>query len=276
LLVNKEIIAKLNYLGNRYNARVMSNISGWICERQEEKIDSERINRLFSLKTPDVYEKAYKLLKLLYAKTEYPGQQVTFDPEELPKIFSKCWVYGESELLYLRDYLKKMGYIESANHISKITPDGFAYIENFNKNSESNIGFCAMWFDKELSSVWDEAIRPAIKMAGYDAMRIDKEPYNGGVVDEIIASIRRSKFVVADLTGHRDGVYFEAGFAKGLGIEVIFTCRSDHFNTFHIHFDVQHFNFLLWEAHACDKFKHNLSSRIESTLGRGNHVSDKL
>ncbi len=35
------------------------------------------------------------------------------------------------------------------------------------------------------------------------------------------------RFMIADFTGHRGGVYFEAGFAHGLGIPVIWTCRED-------------------------------------------------
>ena len=33
-----------------------------------------------------------------------------------------------------------------------------------------------------------------------------------------MAEIRRSRFVVADYTGQVNGVYFEAGFALGLGL----------------------------------------------------------
>ena len=33
--------------------------------------------------------------------------------------------------------------------------------------------------------------------------------------------------MVCDLTGYRGGVYFEAGFASGLGLPVIYTCRKD-------------------------------------------------
>jgi hypothetical protein len=42
-----------------------------------------------------------------------------------------------------------------------------------------------------------------------------------------MAEIRRSRFVVADYTGQRNGVYFEAGFGLGLGLVVIPTCRAD-------------------------------------------------
>lgn len=53
------------------------------------------------------------------------------------------------------------------------------------------------------------------------------------------AEIRRSRFLVADFThdkkqGARGSVYYEAGFAHGLNIPVIFTARDGtkpHFDT---------------------------------------------
>jgi hypothetical protein len=72
------------------------------------------------------------------------------------------------------------------------------------------------------------AIEAAVTRAGYRPMRIDGHEYIGGIMDEIIARIRESRFVVADLTHNRGGVYYEAGFAFGLGIPVIPTCRNDH------------------------------------------------
>ena len=44
--------------------------------------------------------------------------------------------------------------------------------------------------------------------------------------DSIIAALRRARVVVADFTGLRGGVYYEAGFAAGLGTPVMFTCHS--------------------------------------------------
>jgi hypothetical protein len=45
----------------------------------------------------------------------------------------------------------------------------------------------------------------------------------GNVNDQIAAAIRGARLVVADFTGDRGGVYFEAGFAIGLGVPVVFS-----------------------------------------------------
>lgn len=51
--------------------------------------------------------------------------------------------------------------------------------------------------------------------------------------------------MIADITGARGGVYFEAGFAKALGRDVFFTCRKDRFSQ-DKHFDTEHFHHTTW------------------------------
>jgi nucleoside 2-deoxyribosyltransferase len=84
-------------------------------------------------------------------------------------------------------------------------------------------------------------------------------------MDEIKAEIRQSRFVIADVTHHRNGVYFEAGFADGLGVPVIWACdEKDADNT---HFDAKHLNQIRWTSH--DDLRERLKNRIIGTIGRG-------
>jgi hypothetical protein len=70
---------------------------------------------------------------------------------------------------------------------------------------------------------------------------------------------------VADYTGHRGGVYFEAGFALGLGLKVIPTCRDDEI--FELHFDIKHLNTLGWQTPA--ELADKLNKRIRAVIGAG-------
>jgi nucleoside 2-deoxyribosyltransferase len=92
-------------------------------------------------------------------------------------------------------------------------------------------GFVAMWFTFSMEDVYEKGFSPAIRDSGYQPMRIDRKEHVNKIDDEIIAEIRRSRFLVADFTSEpnqpRGGVYFEAGFALGLNIPVIWTCRED-------------------------------------------------
>ncbi|MDA1051804.1 MAG: hypothetical protein O3C40_15165 [Planctomycetota bacterium] len=60
-----------------------------------------------------------------------------------------------------------------------------------------------------------------------------------------MSEIRKARFLVADFTKHRNGVYFEAGYAIGLQIPVIWLCREDEMGR--VHFDTEHFNHIVWK-----------------------------
>ncbi len=148
-----------------------------------------------------------------------------------------------------------------------ISPKGWVYIDSLRRgNPQSKIGFIAMWFDKSMNDVF-LALEKATAGAGYDPLRIDRKQHNNKIDDEIVAGIRRSKFLVADLTGHRGGVYFEAGFAMGLGLPVIWTCREDDLKG--THFDTRQYNFIVWTEDKLPELAKALQNRIEATIGRG-------
>ena len=89
-----------------------------------------------------------------------------------------------------------------------------------------------------MQETYDAEIAPGIRDAGYAPFRVDDPPTNKGISDTILAQIRAAEFVVADFTGQRQSVYFEAGFARGLGREVIWCCRDDELKN--LHFDIKH------------------------------------
>ena len=139
-------------------------------------------------------------------------------------------------------------------------------------NVDSGRCFVAIWFDSSMNEVYDNAMEPAIKRAGYEPVRIDRQPDLIDKIDDaIVAEIRRSRFLVADFThgetGARGGVYYEAGFAHGLDIPVIFTCRSDKIDQ--VHFDTRQFNHIVWDNGDFDGFGKSLTDRIVASIGEG-------
>ena len=110
--------------------------------------------------------------------------------------------------------------------------------------------------------MWDG--KGAIKDAGYEPDRIDAQNFNGKICDEIIASIKRSKFLIADCSKFRSAVFFEAGFAKGLGKEVIFTVRESYKDKLKEHFDTRQYNHIVYDS-SKDLYK-KLYDRICATI----------
>ena len=60
------------------------------------------------------------------------------------------------------------------------------------------------------------------------------------ITETMLAMIRRARFVVADLTHERPNVYFELGYARGLGKTVITLLRAGTTP----HFDVRDWTYL--------------------------------
>ena len=125
-----------------------------------------------------------------------------------------------------------------------------------------------MWFNDQTQEAYEKGIAPAVIGAGYSPLRIDKKEHVNKIDDEIVAEIRRSRFLVADFTCEpeksRGGVYFEAGFALGIGLPVIFTCRKDELGKDKTHFDIEHFNHVVWNAE--NELSRKLELRIRATL----------
>lgn len=255
--------------------RGLANISGWIREHQNISIRSDDLDFLKNLIPPRIKERADKLLLAFEKRTQEIGKAIPV-PSNMPEAFdfiSPTWSINIQEVYYLTEkyLIEGKRYLEKINTPPKgyaITPLGFSYLDELRQiQPNSMLGFCAMWFKTDLLPIWVDAIEPAIKDAGYDPKRIDRVEHNNRIDDEIIAMIRRSKFVVADFTGHRGGVYFEAGFAMGLSIPVIWTVNLD--DLVEVHFDNRQYNFITWQMDNLADFKNRLQNRIEATIGKG-------
>lgn len=146
------------------------------------------------------------------------------------------------------------------------TAQGWNHVSNLQaQNQEIPQAFIAMWFSSEMESARTIIIK-AIIDSGYDPVIIDAKEHNNQIVPEIFYEIQRSKFIIADLTGHRNGVYYEAGYAQALGKEVILSCRKDAFEE--RHFDVAQKNIICWVNE--EELYIRLLKRIEATAGK-NH-----
>ena len=128
--------------------------------------------------------------------------------------------------------------------------------------TRSDQAFVAMRFSNTLLPAYRDGIAPALRRSGYRPLRIDHVQHNGTIDDRIIAEIRRSAVVVADLTENANGVYFEAGFALGRSIEVIWMCREDHLGG--AHFDVQQYNMIVWKQPS--DIAEKLYERVRATM----------
>jgi hypothetical protein len=197
---------------------------------------------------------------------EFSINEFLFDPIFYGKLYFKNF---EECNFYLKT-LDEFGLITSVENSSKmviaitITFKGLNYNIELNKAGLSSKNcFIAMSFGEGMSSIRD-AIKQAIVDTGYKPVIIDEMHIDADktINDEIIASIRKSKFCISDFTEQKDGVYFEAGFALGLGLKVIYTCHEKWFKK--SHFDTNHFPHIIYKdpEDLCQKLKHKIEAWI--------------
>lgn len=236
-------------------------------------------------------QRASRLLEYLVRRSEYLGHALTFEVESVTSSNPSVFFFGfqtgpgaaplfawsdssrEEEIWFLLRMLEKQELIQAptGSAIDEITvlPAGYVRFEADADVNRSDQAFIAMWFDPSMQEPYEAGVEEAIREAGYRPLRIDRKEHNNRIDDEIIAEIRRSRFVVADFTSARGsprgGVYFEAGFAMGLGLPVIWTCRADLMAE--IHFDTRQFNHIVWTNAA--ELKAGLKNRVLATMGAG-------
>ena len=247
-------------------------ISAWLRHRGPERLDAALLAEAAASRAPGLLERARRLLVPL-AQHVPAGRQFILGEALLLACEARGWCRDAAELTFmLQDVLSaELGWLRwsdalGGSHAYGLTAKGLLALEAA-QDVDAVTGFCAMWFDPQVRPFYEQAIAPAIRACGFEPVRLDYTEYNHSIDDEIIASIRRARFVVADLTGHRGGVYYEAGFAHGLGLPVIFMLRED--DQACVHFDVRQQNFILWRPDDLPGACRRLTQRIRATLGQG-------
>ena len=274
--ITQQAITLLPKIDNRVKARLTT----WLVDQRRlgvkcPEISMERIAEAQQRQDLSVHDRADRLLHYIGDQTVEIGEDLEFLSSGIPMsntTIAAAWSESvrENEVWYLLNYLEEVHWIAGNHRIYTITVMGYARLAELETaNAESSKGFVAMWFDPSTDEAWEEGIKLGIEDAGYKAVRIDQKEHVNKIDDEIIAEIRRSRFVVADFTqgkdGARGGVYYEAGFAHGFGIEVIFTCREDALQN--VHFDTRQYNHIVWKEP--EELRQRLAARISAVIGDG-------
>jgi len=251
---------------------VNAKLSGWVREqnelgRSEVRVDCERVKEVNS-SLPDygVLDKQFLLLKNIARRSKHPGWEVSLNPLYDASL---AWADSEEEFMYYVSELYARGYLRSFEQsmppVVVISSEGWEYLDKHKTCLEERTQvFVAMSFSRDLNRVWEEAIKPAITKAGYKAYRIDYEPHNKRIDAKIMSEIKNSRFVVADFTENKHGVYFEAGYALGLHTPVIWCVRKTDLAD--LHFDTRQYGHIAWETEA--ELREKLYDYICAIIGK--------
>jgi hypothetical protein len=129
--------------------------------------------------------------------------------------------------------------------------------------------------DSQTDEIYDRLIEPILGQLRIISVRVDRINHNENIDAKIIEELKICDFALADLTFARPSVYFEAGFAQGRAVPVIYTCREDHLGPakpgdthgdFRVHFDLLMRNIISWKNARDSGFRTKLKARIAKVI----------
>jgi hypothetical protein len=210
--------------------------------------------------TTAIPEKLDRLLRYYAGAAPTPGS--TFVRHSAHADYPLFDAFDVEEVEYLGTVLAEEGLITARDDDWTLTPKGWASLSPVSPGGTPGTCFVAMAFDPSMDEAYESGIKPSVSATGLTVIRVDKVEHNGVVTDLIMAEIRRAQVTVADVTLHRNGVYFEAGFALGLGRVVVWTCREDEMSK--AHFDTRQYSHVVWRDPADLAIK--LEARLRATV----------
>lgn len=256
--ITRQARLDLDQLGDREKARLTT----WLVNQRSKNIDvpeitSSVISKIQGESDLSIGERMLRLIEYIRVKTIRFGELVKIKYNRKQKGGLEIYAYTESllesEIISLIRNARRSGaFTKCAPHrfhalieLSANYYDTIVIEEHDNKKKQV---FIAMWFNDIMEEAYIEGIKNAVENSGYRAVRIDREYFTDKIDDKILEEINKSAFIVADFTQNenqaRGGVYYEAGYACGRDIPVIFTCRQDCLR--YLHFDTRQYPHIPW------------------------------
>ena len=214
------------------------------------------------------------LISFLYTLQEYEGSSIDiFSKIEHDIFLKKLYFKNHKEYWFYLSTLKDIGLIDYIHVTSlqgedatdiKLTFKGLEYIIDIQESGEKSKNcFVAMSFSKSMISI-REAIKQTIDACGFKPILIDEIGYESDITinDAIISNIKSSRFLVADFTDQKHGVYFEAGYALGKSKPVIYICHENDFEN--THFDTNHYPHIVYKDLV--DLKNKLTNKIKAWI----------
>lgn len=90
-------------------------------------------------------------------------------------------------------------------------------VRSVKAKTNAPVCFVVMQFTEAFNELYREVIKPSCEHFGYAVVRADDFYTSGLILDDITRSIRESALVIADVTPDNPNVFYEVGYAHGIG-----------------------------------------------------------
>ena len=145
-----------------------------------------------------------------------------------------------------------------------------------NGSHTMNTCFVMQPFDGDVyDKRYEDVFAPAIKDAGLEPYRVDRDPKVSIPIQDIELGIRNALICFAEITTDNPNVWFELGFAIAAAREVVLVCSEDRKS--HFPFDIQHRSIIKYRTGAPQdyaKLKEQITKRIFALLKKKEEISE--
>ena len=100
---------------------------------------------------------------------------------------------------------------------------------------------------------YEDEFEPAIRDAGLEPYRVDRDPSVSVPIDDIERGIENSNVCLAEISTDNPNVWFELGYAIANKCDVVLVCSDEREKPFP--FDVQHRNIIRYSTQSSSDFK---------------------
>lgn len=145
-----------------------------------------------------------------------------------------------------------------------------ANIENLNYFIDEKLVFVIIAFDDDMEYTY-KGIKAAGEKLGLKVVRVSDYEEDIKISEKIIELIRTANFVVADLSKDKPNVFFELGYARGLGKNIISIANTNHRIT--LPFDVKDWRCEFYSDSR--QLEDYLSKRLQKELDRQRACNDE-
>lgn len=225
----------------------------------------DEILRWFPESITDIFD---SILLNLFALEPKPSATIPISyqtgGQPVPLLFAQDYKVAK---FYL-DAIEKDGFISSVSISGniweiKIQPEGFNRIYHLQRTDPALSKDVFVALDFTHKDAYYQAIEPTLESLKFKPICLLDQNNHDHIDNAISAGIRKSRFIVADLTFKNRGAYWEAGLAYGQQKVVILCCQQLEGEKPEelVHFDLNHFKILFYKDWV--DLKKQLKDRIE-------------
>lgn len=232
--LHRESYEQIHALSNPIKMQLYISISGYIREMTDcgesvaltfEDLDSIRNSSAIPV---SVEEKGARLLQYLYRHSDKAGDAVMIHP--LSQHFNLTYSPTMQELVYIIEKLREEQLIDREGMRFKLTEKGWSEAVTRAAGRKMKPCFVLIAGSQDEFADWSDNLLPKLEQCGYLPRLVN---YSGHRRDDhpTPQQIAESKLVIADVNADAPELFFDAGYAGGKKINVLWTINYSRVDT---------------------------------------------